>query len=227
MKNVFSISVIALFLFTKGLNSQCYAPSLYLPSNGSTIYTLTPYLNWYPGQYMIGYNLYISTSPTINPVIHSANISSSQTSYLVPSGVLQYNQRYYWQVWSNCFHTSSGSTIYNFISSITGLEQISSVVPEVYNLFQNYPNPFNPTTKIKFDIPPSSLERAGVRLIVYDVLGRVVQTLVNEHLPPGTYEVDFDGSNFSCGVYYYTLKADASASLSTGYFETKRMVLLK
>jgi hypothetical protein len=77
-------------------------------------------------------------------------------------------------------------------------------IPVLYKLFQNYPNPFNPTTRIKFDIPlsPRGEGGRGVRLIIYDLLGREVATLVNEQLKPSTYEVEWDGSAFSSGVYF-------------------------
>jgi hypothetical protein len=106
-------------------------------------------------------------------------------------------------------------------TGITGINKISSEVPEHFSLYQNYPNPFNPTTKIKFSIPsPSPLERSGVRLVIYDALGREVQTLVNEQLHPGTYEVEWPASNFSSGMYYYTITSDT-------FTQTKKMVLLK
>ncbi|MBK8944280.1 MAG: T9SS type A sorting domain-containing protein [Ignavibacteriae bacterium] len=90
-----------------------------------------------------------------------------------------------------------------------------------YELFQNYPNPFNPTTTIKYSIPSSvQSEKSNVKLIIYDVLGKEIETLVNENKSPGNYEVNFNASNFAAGVYYYQLK--------TGDFvKTKKMVLMK
>ncbi|GBD89246.1 Ycf48-like protein precursor [bacterium BMS3Abin03] len=94
--------------------------------------------------------------------------------------------------------------------------------PNNYNILQNYPNPFNPSTKIKFTIAPPNLPggEAFVTLKVYDVLGREVATLVNEEKPPGSYEVEFDGSNLPSGVYFYRLKAG-------NYSQVKKMVLLR
>lgn len=94
-----------------------------------------------------------------------------------------------------------------------------------YSLEQNYPNPFNPTTKIKYTIPSTPLslgERLGVRLIVYDILGNEVATLVNEQQQPGTYEVEFEGRafNLSSGVYFYQLRAGSFVS-------TKKMILMQ
>jgi photosystem II stability/assembly factor-like uncharacterized protein len=85
-----------------------------------------------------------------------------------------------------------------------------------YNLSQNYPNPFNPSTVISYQSPVIGF----VTLKVYDILGREVATLVNEEKPTGEYEVEFNGSNFPSGIYFYQLK--------TGLFtETRKMVLLR
>ena len=108
-----------------------------------------------------------------------------------------------------------------------GITKIESSVPERFELYQNFPNPFNPTTKIKFAVPLDSRLRRNdkVLLIIYDALGREVQTLVNESLQPGMYEVEWpapagNGSNFASGIYYY--------SLETGNFkDSKKMVLIK
>jgi len=102
-----------------------------------------------------------------------------------------------------------------------GIKQISSEIPESFMLYQNYPNPFNPNTKIVFSIPPEGAQYIEpVQLIVYDILGREIATLVNEVLQPGTYEVEFYGSNYSSGVYYYILAVGDNK-------ETKKMVLIK
>jgi photosystem II stability/assembly factor-like uncharacterized protein len=90
-----------------------------------------------------------------------------------------------------------------------------------YILYQNYPNPFNPVTKIKFKIPGQvQNDNALVTLKVYDILGREIATLVNEEKPAGDYEVEFDGSALSSGIYLYRLSF-------RNYFETKKMVLIR
>ena len=85
-----------------------------------------------------------------------------------------------------------------------------------YNLSQNYPNPFNPSTKISWQSPVS----AHQTLKVYDVLGNEVATLVNEFRNAGSYEVDFDASKLSSGVYFYKLQAG-------DFVQTKKMLLMK
>lgn len=91
------------------------------------------------------------------------------------------------------FKTTTGGVI--------GINQISTEVPGEFNLEQNYPNPFNPTTNIKFAIPKLS----SVKLAVYDLLGREVESLVNQQLTPGTYEVNWNAAKFSSGIYMYRL----------------------
>jgi len=109
----------------------------------------------------------------------------------------------------------------NLGNIFVGVNKFKTEVPQKFHLSQNYPNPFNPTTNIRFDLPPSPQgEGLGVRVIIYDILGREIQTLVNEQLSPGTYEVEFDGTNYSSGVYYYSLIAGE-------FTQTKRMVLIK
>ena len=130
-----------------------------------------------------------------------------------------------------CFANIRGCIIngvlYGDTSMLVGINQISSEVPEKYSLLQNYPNPFNPSTNIRFSIPQlGDAYMRPVQLIVYDALGREVQILADENLSPGTYEVDFDGSNLPSGVYYYKLEvSDPSAPLRVT--ETKKMVLIK
>lgn len=99
---------------------------------------------------------------------------------------------------------------------IIGIQKINSEIPSSFSLSQNYPNPFNPKTIINFQMPKSNY----VKLIVYDAMGREVSTLVNEKLNPGTYEVEWNASNFPSGIYFYKLQTE---SLS----KTKKMILVK
>lgn len=101
-----------------------------------------------------------------------------------------------------------------------GIRPINSFVPNIYSLYQNYPNPFNPATKIKFDVGKLYQSPMLVTIKVYDIMGREIETLVNEALQPGTYEVTFDGSKLTSGVYFYQL-------ISGDYKETKKLLLLK
>jgi hypothetical protein len=98
----------------------------------------------------------------------------------------------------------------------TSVEKTDDFVPETYSLNQNYPNPFNPTTIISYSIP----EQAVVSLKVYNILGQLVNTLVNEQQSAGNYKFQFNASQFSSGIYFYTI--------STGNFtKTQKMILMK
>ena len=89
-----------------------------------------------------------------------------------------------------------------------------------YFLHQNYPNPFNPGTVISYQLPVNG----KVTLKVYDILGNEVSILVNEEKPSGTYEVEFNGSKYASGVYFYQLSATGGAG---SFMETKKMILIK
>jgi len=88
--------------------------------------------------------------------------------------------------------------------------------PNIFSLEQNYPNPFNPTTSIQYAIN----SRQFVQLKVYDILGNEVATLVNEQKEPGYYEVEFNATQFSSGVYFYRLQAG-------DFVQTKKMILMR
>jgi hypothetical protein len=101
------------------------------------------------------------------------------------------------------------------IEAVTNIED-EFTTPENFYLSQNYPNPFNPSTKIEFRIAESGF----VNLIVYDVLGNEITTLVSENKTTGTYEVNWKAENIPSGVYFY--------KITTGNFiETKKMLLLR
>ncbi len=100
--------------------------------------------------------------------------------------------------------------------AVVGIGTINSGMPLTYNLSQNYPNPFNPVTRIAYTMPKSG----NVKLIVYDILGKEVATLVNEFKATGTYSVDFDGSNLASGVYLYRIE-------SGDFTAVKKMLLIK
>jgi hypothetical protein len=165
-----------------------------------------------------------------NKIYYSENSGMNWTiQYTAPNGIY----RYMGQAWpggnGQIFAVRDNGGI-SYCSCIpSGIKKPSNNIPESYSLDQNYPNPFNPSTKIKFDIAPL-LNQGGVApkqvgdrvvtLKIYDLLGREVAILVNEQLKPGTYEVNFDGTNFSSGVYFYQLKADE-------FMDTKKLILMK
>jgi hypothetical protein len=101
------------------------------------------------------------------------------------------------------------------IGTPIGIQPISEVA-ETFSLRQNYPNPFNPITSIEFSIPKST----KVTLKIYDISGRLAETLIDGNIKAGSNRITYDASRLASGVYFYTLKTDK-------YTETKKMILIK
>jgi len=89
-------------------------------------------------------------------------------------------------------------------------------LPTEYSLSQNYPNPFNPTTKIKFALP----QTAKTKISIYDLLGKELETLLNNELQPGYYEINFNADIYPSGIYFYRIQ-------SGNFIQTKKMILMK
>ena len=118
---------------------------------------------------------------------------------------------------SNLLAGTNGSGVWKRpLSEITGVDDANTKLPNEFSLSQNYPNPFNPSTTISYELPISGF----VNLKIYDLLGREVATLVNKEQQKGNYQVSFDGSKLSSGVYYYRLQAG-------DFIQTKKMILIK
>jgi sugar lactone lactonase YvrE len=123
---------------------------------------------------------------------------------------------------TNANNTTVG--IYRIRLSTTGVNKDRGQnLPNDFELHQNYPNPFNPTTKIEYRIANSGF----VKLKVFDTLGREIATLVNEEKPAGKYQVKWDASGMSSGLYSYKLSATSLQDHNKNYSETKKMLLLK
>lgn len=112
---------------------------------------------------------------------------------------------------------NSGNNTVTFHNiSFTGIQNISSEIPEKFSLGQNYPNPFNPTTQFEFSVA----EHGNVSLTIYDMLGRKVETLHNGALTPGTYKAEWNASSNTSGIYFCRLE-------SRNFSEVRKMTLLK
>jgi len=106
--------------------------------------------------------------------------------------------------------------IIKYGENLVEVKESPSPFPTDFCLYQNYPNPFNPSTKISWQSPVGSWQT----LRIYDVLGNLVTTLVDEYKSAGSYEVEFKGTELSSGMYFYQLKTEK-------YLETKKMILIK
>ncbi len=168
-------------------------------------------LSWNRVQYADQYLVQTSNAPTFINIFGS--ITTSDTA--ISLQLLLEGQKYYWRVQANNVEGSGPwSDVWDF--TLTGVKNFQEGVPTEYSISQNYPNPFNPTTRIRFALPQSGL----TKITIYDLLGREVQTLINRELSAGYYELNFDASNLSNGVYFYRIRAG-------NFVETKKLLFLK
>lgn len=114
---------------------------------------------------------------------------------------------------------SFGKIVKTDVGGLVAMGNEGEMIPGSYSLQQNFPNPFNPVTKINFNIPLSN-GNSRTMLVIYDILGREIRTLVNSILPAGEHSVDFNASELPSGVYFYKLT-------SGDFTDTKKMVLIK
>ncbi len=101
-------------------------------------------------------------------------------------------------------------------TNLIGIQGISAEIPKEYKLYQNFPNPFNPSTTINFDI----IKAGNVKIVLYDVLGREVKTIVNENTEPGRFKVVFNADNFASGLYFYRIT-------SNDFTDVKKLLIVK
>lgn len=169
------------------------------------------------------YDTYVARSTdggsTFQNVKVSNTASSTLTGYWLGDyiGITAYNNKVR-PVWTTSLGYGNSNLWTAIIDTFTiGIKPISSEIPNKFSLSQNYPNPFNPNTSIKYQVEISKI----IKLVVYDILGKEVETLVNEKQSPGTYEVSWDGSNYPSGVYFYQLSVDNMP------LENRKMLLVK
>ncbi len=226
-QSIFSLSTIGNNLFA-GTSSPYLNNSVYLSTNNGNNWTQTSLgiiSVWSLASY--GNNVFAGTE-TNNYSFGGVYLSTNNgTNWINKNQGFNNLLRIYSLLIINNYIFAGTSDNYIWrrsLSEIIGIQNISTEISTAYSLSQNYPNPFNPTTNIKFSIPAMSSPRVPggdlVQLKVYDVTGREVQTLVNQKLNPGTYEVSFDAGSLTSGVYFYRITAN-------GFVSSKRMLLLK
>jgi phosphatidylserine/phosphatidylglycerophosphate/cardiolipin synthase-like enzyme len=137
----------------------------------------------------------------------AAEQDNDENTLMIHSGDIA---RQYVQEFAARYKESGGN------GSITSVEQINNSIPSQFQLFQNYPNPFNPATVFSFQLPKNE----KVKLVVYDVLGREIVTLLDAVKAAGTYQVTWNASGLTSGVYFYMLQAGTSSAV-------KKALLLK
>jgi len=162
--------------------------------------------------YSSGPNIFYSTNAGLSFILQHASPDNSHYRHISMTFAASDNQMSILTGWG----VTSNGVISRYTETV-GIQQIGTNIPENFKLDQNYPNPFNPVTKIKFSLPHPV---QNVKLIIYDALGKNVQIMLNDKLNPGTYETEWDASNFPSGIYYYKLTASE-------FTQTKKMILIK
>jgi len=166
-------------------------------------------------------NLSVSSVTSNNPVFTVESFPSSVSPIQFGYAKIKFtpaaaNTLYSGVLTVNNSDSTLNITLNGVSGIVNGITPIAGEIPVNYNLHQNYPNPFNPVTNIKFSIPEAGL----VKLVVFDVTGKEVSTLISQSMKAGNYVVDFDASSLTSGVYFYKLT-------SGSYINTKRMILVK
>ncbi len=174
---------------------------IYASTNGGTTYSAVIRLG----------GASLSTTTSGNDPFTPTATQWAKRKYPLPTGTNKLRFHGYSNFGDNCYIDSTCIG-----HAIVGIVNNHNEIPSVYSLAQNYPNPFNPTTTISFGLPKAG----NVKLVVYDVLGRAVATLINEHRDAGMYNIAFDASNYASGVYFYKLEAGDFTSI-------KKMILVK
>ena len=111
---------------------------------------------------------------------------------------------------------ATGQGVFEYSLFITRIGNQSQISPHDYTLNQNFPNPFNPVTRISYTLGKPD----NVSIKVFDITGKAVRTIVNAYQTAGSYEVDFNGSELSSGVYFYKMQ-------SGNFYEVRSMILMK
>ena len=187
---------------------------LQFPFNHSAGVTLLPEFSWKEVPDTEYYEFHMAADDTFSDLL--LDIYLFETTLYVPVQSLEPQTSYFWRVRSIIDGTAGEwSRVWTFETHTPSSAELPDA-PAEFMLYGNHPNPFNPATIIRFDLPVS----ANVRLEIYDLLGRKLETLVDGHRPAGSYEMLFDASRFAGGAYIYRIQAGE-------YTSSRSMLLLK
>ena len=166
------------------------------------------------GEYIHNFNLQVGAYQDVN-------LSQSDLSNLSLTGIATGTYNAYIEIESYTPSTlidnnPNNNSSFATTSITVPVAEDNKSIQNIFQLYQNYPNPFNPATTIIYQVPKLSF----VSLKVYDILGREVANLVNKEQQPGSYEVKFDGTGLSSGVYLYRMQSGT-------FSQTKKFILMK
>jgi hypothetical protein len=224
--------VIGWYYSGNGIYGKYYVPpinhlfipfSLLEPEYDSSLETTSITFKWSPASkirinlpWEIEYKLYLDETDEFNNprVIVPIYDTTRNVDSLLPG------KTYFWKVQASNINGESlwsSETFGFFIGYTTSVDEEQGANPSVFELFQNYPNPFNPTTTIRYQISQSG----HVEIRIYGIDGKIIQKLVNKHLPSGKYSVIWDASGTTSGIYFYQLIHNRDIK------DTKRLILVK
>jgi hypothetical protein len=208
------------FAFTTVPNVPA-APAAIAPASAAAGVALHPYFTWSPSVNATKYRLQVASDNAFATVVSDTTVIDT-TALLATQ--LAANSDYYWRVRAeNQGGAGAYSTARLFTTgTVLDVEETGGAVPKEFALLQNYPNPFNPSTIISYSLPKAS----HVTLTVFDVLGRVVATLVDGVQTASNHRVEWNASGISSGMYFYRIHA-LSEDGSGSFTATKKLVLMK
>jgi photosystem II stability/assembly factor-like uncharacterized protein len=205
-----------------GYKNDANSPSISRTVNGGSSYSQLTEFGGYLSYYFMTYSS-ANTGWFIGArTMKTTNGGANWTQMTTPHSATTYSGIHFANDLTGWMVGAGGIIIKTTTGGLTGIQHVSSIVPERFSLSQNYPNPFNPATNIKYQIANNKF----IRLVVYDILGKEVAVLVNGKQSPGEYEVQFPNVQSAnvqlpSGVYFYSLFADGER------VDTKKMVLIK
>ncbi len=204
-----------------GFLTELATPVLKIPADSSTNVILTPSLIWSAVFGADKFKLEVNTNPDFSDSVVFNKIVLSDTVQIN----LNENTRYYWRVTAlnTLGNSSEKSVTFTFKTlKLTGTNNAGNIIPDNYIVYQNYPNPFNPLTVIRYALPSES----KISIIVYNILGQEIKTLLNTTESAGYHEVNFNAGNLASGIYFYRITA-VSTDGKKEFVDVKKLVLMK
>jgi uncharacterized lipoprotein YddW (UPF0748 family) len=198
-------------------------PVLSDPPHTTTNVSTTPTLTWFSAPAATDYNLQVYLGTAISPSGLQVDTLVTDTVCTITTQLLN-NRIHSWRVSSsNSLGFGGWSESFGFKTEVTTDVKDDLGLPTKYSLNQNYPNPFNPSTTINFSLPYNGF----VTIKIYDVLGKEISTIINNDFAAGYYDVNFDASALSSGIYFYQINVQSAEAIDGNFVETKKMLLLK
>jgi|GEM_PF-1783364 len=189
------------------------SPTLVTPEDSASVSEDTVKFVWDAVEGATMYQLVMAKDAEFTEIVlNDSGVTETETV----ARDLEADQEYYWKVRAaNEAGWGPYSDTRMFVGNTVGIDRDNGI-PKVFALYQNYPNPFNPVTTIRYDLP----KQTDVKIVIYDILGKQVDVLVNKEQAAGRYSIQYDGSRLSSGMYFYRIQAP-------DFTKVEKMILLK